>query len=141
MPFQRKLALAAVPPRRVFVFGVSSVGELGQKRLALLVTEATQTTAVSNLQLLHDLGGADLTDARKGLQHGRDLELADNVVLLGTVQNLGQGGLALLELLLELSASLADLRGLLKRSGALLRGQCRERHQFSSVLRSSQRVR
>src|SRR5687767_807162 len=119
---------------------LESVAELGQKRLALLVAEATQATAVSDLQLLHDLGGADLADARKGLQHGRDLELADDVVRLGTVQNLGQGGFALLELLLELSASLADLRGLLKRSCALLRGQCRERHQFSSVLRSSTSV-
>src|SRR5688572_23274644 len=118
-----------------------SVGELGQKRLALLVTEAAQTTAVSDLQLLHDLGGTDLADTREGLQHGRNLELAHNVVLLGTVQNLGQGRLALLELLLELSTSLADLRGLLKRGGTLLRGQCGERHQFSSVLRSRQRVR
>ena len=57
------------------------------------------------------------------LQHGRHLELADDVVALGPVEHGGEGGLALLELLLQLGTGLADLRGLLQRGCALFGAQ------------------
>src|SRR5439155_2048219 len=89
--------------------------ELPEQCFALLVAEAAQAAAVCDLQLLHDLGGPDLADAGQRLEHGRDLELADDVVCLGPLKNRRERGLTRLELLLQLSAGLADLRSLLQR--------------------------
>src|SRR2546421_1566834 len=106
--------------------------ELPKQCLALLVAQAAQAAAIGDLELLHDLGRPDLADPRQRLKHGRDLELADDIVRLGALKDRRQRGLARLELLLQLSAGLADLRSLLQRGGALFGAQCGERHQFSS---------
>src|ERR1700754_745700 len=101
----------------------SAAGELSKERLALLVAQTAQTAAVGDLELLHDLGSPDLADTRHRLQDGRDLELADDVVRLGPVEHGGEGGLALLELLLQLGTGFADLRCLFQRCRALFGAQ------------------
>src|SRR6266704_6261715 len=93
--------------------------ELSEQCLALLVAEAAQAAAVRDLQLLHDLGRPDLADPGQRLEHGRDLELADDVIRLGPFKDRRERGLTRLELLLQLSAGLADLRSLFQRGGAL----------------------
>ena len=90
---------------------------------SIKVTEAPQAAALGDLQLLHDLRCPDLADAGHRLQHSRDLELADDVVGLRTVDHGSKRRLALLELLLQLSASLTDLGRLFQSGRALFRAQ------------------
>src|SRR5690606_26805981 len=112
---QYPVAAAAMPGRLA--------RELVEQRLALLLAEAAQPTAVSDLELLHGLGRLDLADPRQGLQHRDHLELADHIIGLGTVKQLGEGDLAVLELFLEVGPSLANLGCLLQSGGSLLGAQ------------------
>ncbi len=71
--------------------------------------------------LLHDLLGADLADARQGLQQGGDLHLADDVVRLRPRSiTSARDTLRVLQAVLHLGALPAGGRGLLQGGGALL---------------------
>src|SRR3954452_15748380 len=113
-----ELRYCAVTMRRLF-----AAGELPEQRLALLVAEATQAAAVGDLQLLHDLCRPDLPNAGHCLQHGRHPKFTDDIIGLRAVEHGGKCGLALLELLLQLSASLTDLSRLFQSGCALFRAQ------------------
>ena len=102
---------------------VASLAMLGGVVTTMPIRREDDVGAVGDLELLHDLGGPDLADARHRLEDGRHLQLADDLVGLGPVQHGGQRGLALLELLLQLGAGFADLRSLLQRGSALLGAQ------------------
>src|SRR5690349_12301437 len=105
-----------------------SLLEVGEKRLALAVTEATQPTRRCDLQPLHDLGGAHLADARHRLEQRGDLHLAEHVVRVGLLQHLGHADATALETLLQLSPDPARLGGLRQRSGTLFLGQLGKGH-------------
>ena len=59
-----------------------------------------------DVELLHDLLGPDLADAGERLEHRRHLHLAQRVVLVGLLEQIGQRALAGLELPLDLGALL-----------------------------------
>src|SRR5689334_11666180 len=80
-----------------------SLLEVGEKRLALAVAEAAQTTRRCDLQPLHDLSGPHLPDSRHRLEKRRDLHLAEHVVRVGLLQHLGHADATALETLLQLS--------------------------------------
>ena len=54
--------------------------ELLEQRLALLGAEALDPAGLADADLLHRAAGLDLADAGQGLEHGDDLQLADDVV-------------------------------------------------------------
>src|SRR5690606_38917448 len=82
--------------------------ELPKQCSALLFAEAAQPAAVSDLQLFHYLSRPNLADTGQRLEHGRHLQLADDIVGLGAVEHLGEARLTALELFLQLGAGLAN---------------------------------
>src|SRR5690606_8979424 len=107
--------------------------ELGEQSLALPLTEPAQPTAGGDLELLHGRLGADLTDTRQGLEQRRDLHLAENLVVVGLLEHVGQGGATSLQPLLELRPSPASRSSLLQGSGALFLGQLGKCHDVLRI--------
>src|SRR3954470_20808037 len=114
------------PPRCHY----SLAAELGEQRLALAVAQATQATAGSDLEPLHDLRRANLADARKSLEQSGHLHLAQDLVALGGLEHIGQVPAATLEALLELSPNATSGSSLLQRCGPLLLGKLGKGHEF-----------
>src|SRR5207245_4046883 len=80
--------------------------ELGEESVLLLGPQPTDPTAGRDVEALHDLARPDLPHTRERLQHGGHLHLADDLVAL-MIQDVAQGHLLSLQLLLELGAALA----------------------------------
>jgi hypothetical protein len=108
----------------------SSAAELALQRRDLVGAKAPDTAALGDPESLHDLLGADLADARQGLQKGGDLHLADDVVLLALLDDLMEGSTGVLEPILDLGALPASRGGLLERGCALFRGKGRKSHAY-----------
>src|SRR5262245_28886186 len=104
---------------------VGSAGEGVEQRLALLLAQAPDAPAVGDADLLHRPPGTDLAHARKRLEHGQDLHLADGIAALGLIEEIAQGQRPHLELLLQLGPGAACLGGLGQCCFALLRSQLR----------------
>src|ERR1700712_5991519 len=113
--------------------GIRSGGEveLFQECLALTVAEAAEPTGRGDLQFGHDFLCFDLSDLRQRGEYLRDPSLPDYVVGVGVFEDLGQGGAATFEPILEFGANPAGGRGLLQRIGALLAGQLGKCHRVS----------
>src|SRR5215208_847069 len=103
--------------------------ELGEQGVLLLGAEAADPAGGGDVELLHDLAGADLADPGHALEHARDLHLAHRLVgILG--KDGGQAHVAALELRLELGSLAARLGRLLQRLLALLGRQGWQGHSF-----------
>src|ERR1700712_4472675 len=63
--------------------------ELRLERAALVGAQAAAPPGRGDLQPLHDLGRAGLADAREGLQDGRYPHLADDLVGLALLEDVG----------------------------------------------------
>src|SRR4029453_15460480 len=93
--------------------------ELGEQGVLLLGTQAADPAGGGDVELLHDLAGADLADPGHALEHAGDLHLAHRLVgIFG--KDGGQAHVATLELSLELGSLAAGLGRLLQRLLALL---------------------
>src|SRR5690606_28464784 len=106
----------------------SLAAELGEQRLALPFTEATQTTAGRDLEALHRLLRTYLAHARQSLQQSRDLHLAEHLVLVGLLQHISEGRTAALEPLLELRAGATGGGGLPPPRSTLFLGELGKCH-------------
>src|SRR5690242_8249193 len=89
----------------------------------LVGPETPHAARLGDPDLLHDLLGADLADAGKGLEEGRHLHLADHLVLLPFLDHLTEGALRVLESVLDLGSRAASLSRLHQGGGTLLGGQ------------------
>src|SRR4051812_37820705 len=85
----------------------ASAVERPQQRGALLGAEAPKAPGLADPDLLHEPPGLDLAEAGEGLEDGKHLHLADDLVPVGLVEQLAQGDGAHLELLLELRSHAA----------------------------------
>src|SRR5829696_6567014 len=93
--------------------------ELGEQGVLLLGAQAADPAGGGDVELLHDLAGADLADPGHALEHAGDLHLAHRLVgIFG--KDGGQAHVATLELSLELGSLAARLGRLLQRLLALL---------------------
>src|SRR5215211_1793 len=82
--------------------------ELGEQGVLLLGAQATDPAGGGDVELLHDLTGADLADPGHALEHAGDLHLAHRLVgIFG--KDGGQAHVATLELSLELCSLAAGL--------------------------------
>jgi len=108
----------------------SSAAELALQRRDLVGAKSPDSAALGDTEPFHDLLGADLADARQGLQEGGDLHLADDVVLLALLDDLMEGSTGVLEPILDLGALPASRGGLLERGCALFRGKGRKSHAY-----------
>src|SRR3712207_4380317 len=81
--------------------GVRAAELLDQSR-TLLGTKAPDAPGRADLQPLHDLGGTDLAHAGECLEDGRDLHLADDLVVVGVGQDRLEAGPGVLQTLLDL---------------------------------------
>src|SRR5262245_2829823 len=97
--------------------------ELFEERLALLGAEAPHAAALGDTDVFHDAPSLHLADAGQRLQHGHDLQLADDVVAVRLRQRVREGDGPHLELLLQLGAGGAGLGCLLQRRGPLFRSE------------------
>src|SRR6478736_6980256 len=117
------------------------LAELREQQFALLAAQSADPTRRGDVELLHDLLRAHLADTGQRLEHRRDLHLAEGVVLVGLLEQIGQRALAGLKLPLDLCALLARGCRLLQCVGTLLRGKRRKRHERSpSVSRDGART-
>ena len=89
----------------------------------MTVTQAAQSAGGCDLQLGHDVVGFDLADLRQRGEYLRDPGLADDIVGGGVGEDLGQGGVASFESVLEFGAGSPGRGCFLQRGGALLIGQ------------------
>src|SRR5262249_40425549 len=105
--------------------------ELVLQRGALVGAQAADPTRLGDAEALHDLLGADLTDARHRLKQSRHLHLADDVIGLALLEDLGQGRRPFLHSVLDLRTVFAGLGGLLKRRRPLIGGKRRKSHAWS----------
>src|SRR5215467_1707645 len=127
-----KIGHDAVPRPRVYCLtDQSDVAEFLLERDPLVGTEPANAARLGDAQPLHDLLGANLTHAGHGLKQRRDLHLANDVICLTVLENLGQRRRSVLELVLDLSTLLAGLGGLLESSSPLVGGQWRKSHAWS----------
>src|SRR5690606_34877141 len=109
-----------------------SLGEVVDELLRLVGAQTADLAGRGDADLLHDLGGLDLADARQGLEEGGDAQAADDLVRLGLLQHLlnllaAVAG-AVLQAGLDGRALTTRLGGLLQGIGPLLRGEGRESH-------------
>ncbi len=95
--------------------------ELALEGRDLVGTQAPDPAGLGDGEPFHDLLGPDLPDARQGLEQSRDLHLADYVVLLALVHDLGERGSGVLEPVLDLG-TLTPGRGCLLQGGRALFG-------------------
>src|SRR3954452_17716809 len=63
------------------------LAELRQELLALLAAQPPHAPSGGDVELLHDLLRAHLADTGERLEHGRDLHLAQGVVLVGLLEH------------------------------------------------------
>src|SRR5215217_9000177 len=107
------------PPPPVNAGLLLLAAELGEQGVLLLGAQATDPAGGGDVELLHDLTGADLADPGHALEHAGDLHLAHRLVgIFG--KDGGQAHVATLELGLELGSLAARLGRLLQRLLALL---------------------
>ncbi len=102
--------------------------ELGQQRLALPVAEPAQPPGRGDLEPLHDLRGAHLADPGQRLEQRRHLHLAQDLVAVGLLQHLAEGGPAALEAVLQLGPGPTRRGRLLERGCTLFLGQLGKGH-------------
>jgi hypothetical protein len=100
--------------------------ELAFERRDLVGAQSADPAALRDADALHDLTGTYLPDPGHGLEEGGDLHLADHVVLLALLDDLGERGAGMLEPVLDLGTFAAGGSGLLQGSGALLGGERRK---------------
>src|SRR5690625_2810978 len=91
-----------------------STAELLHERGRLIGAQPPHASGLGDTDILHDLLGADLTDAGQGLQERRNLHLSDGLIALALLQHLFQRRAAGLQAVLDLSTFPTSLSSLLK---------------------------
>src|SRR5271156_6981835 len=108
---------------------LGSARSLFEQRLALLGAEPLEPPAVTDADGLHQAARLDLAQTRQGFQNGDPLHLSDRLVGVRLLEEVRQGQVAHLELVLDLGPLTANPGSLFECSGALLWSECgRLRH-------------
>src|SRR5439155_8178028 len=105
--------------------------ELVEQQLTLLRTEPAHATARGDVQLFHDLLRPHLADARQGLEHRRNLHLAQGAVITRCLENISERSLPRLQLPFDLCALLASLCCFRKGLRALFGGERGKSHRHT----------
>src|SRR5690606_20849301 len=90
------------------------------ERRRLVGSEASDAAGLGDPDLFHDRPGLNLTDPGERLEQRDDLELAHDVVLPALLDDLLEGALRVLELVLDLGPRATRLCGLLECCRTLL---------------------